>query len=218
MFFSRLSIRDGAERSDEFWGVFKTPYYLHQSVWRLFSEEDMKVRNFLYRLETKHSRPIVYMVSARQPLQNDSIWNAEIKTFEPKLIENMKLAFNLRANPVRKRDGKRHDVVMDAKWRTRSQTPKTVVVQQAQIVQEECSKWLEARADANGFVIDSIRADSYQTHNFKKLKTNHRIRFSSCDLQGLLSIKNVDSFRQAIFQGIGPAKGFGCGLLMVRRV
>ncbi|WP_407081634.1 type I-E CRISPR-associated protein Cas6/Cse3/CasE [Methylomonas montana] len=33
-----------------------------------------------------------------------------------------------------------------------------------------------------------------------------------------MQITDPEKFRQALFQGIGRSKAFGCGLLMVRRV
>jgi CRISPR system Cascade subunit CasE len=35
---------------------------------------------------------------------------------------------------------------------------------------------------------------------------------------GLLRITDPDAFRETLIRGIGPAKAFGCGLMLVKRV
>ncbi|MEA2080768.1 MAG: type I-E CRISPR-associated protein Cas6/Cse3/CasE [Pseudomonadota bacterium] len=42
------------------------------------------------------------------------------------------------------------------------------------------------------------------------------INFSTLDYSGLLTVTDPELFKAALFQGIGPAKAFGCGLLLVR--
>ncbi|MCI5220551.1 MAG: type I-E CRISPR-associated protein Cas6/Cse3/CasE, partial [Candidatus Electrothrix sp. LOE2] len=44
------------------------------------------------------------------------------------------------------------------------------------------------------------------------------IQFSLLDLSDRLTVTDPNVFTRALFRGIGPAKGFGCGLLLVRRV
>jgi CRISPR system Cascade subunit CasE len=38
------------------------------------------------------------------------------------------------------------------------------------------------------------------------------------DFEGRLKIVDADRFKQALFEGIGSAKAFGCGLMLVRRI
>ena len=41
--------------------------------------------------------------------------------------------------------------------------------------------------------------------------------FSTVDFSGELQVTDVQKFEQALFQGIGRAKAFGYGLLVIRR-
>ena len=41
---------------------------------------------------------------------------------------------------------------------------------------------------------------------------------TSTAIEGKLKIVDPDRFKQALLQGIGSAKAFGCGLMLVRRV
>lgn len=61
-----------------------------------------------------------------------------------------------------------------------------------------------------------FQAEGYQWHALpRKAKT---AGFSSVDFEGELQVIDATAFSKALFNGIGPAKGFGCGLMLVRRV
>jgi CRISPR system Cascade subunit CasE len=49
-------------------------------------------------------------------------------------------------------------------------------------------------------------------------KRDHLIRFSAVDFSGELLVTDPKLFQQALFDGLGHAKAFGCGLLLVRRI
>jgi CRISPR system Cascade subunit CasE len=42
------------------------------------------------------------------------------------------------------------------------------------------------------------------------------LRVSTVDFSGQLRVEDADAFRRTLFTGIGHAKAFGCGLLLVR--
>ncbi len=44
------------------------------------------------------------------------------------------------------------------------------------------------------------------------------IRISVLDFSGVLRVTNPTLLKETLFSGIGPAKAFGCGLMLVRRV
>ena len=43
-----------------------------------------------------------------------------------------------------------------------------------------------------------------------------RARFTSVDMSGELEVKDPERFKELLKAGIGPAKGFGCGLMLIR--
>jgi CRISPR system Cascade subunit CasE len=84
--------------------------------------------------------------------------------------------------------------------------------------------WLTEKGKGNGFMLvrddqkDRLKfqAEGYQWHALpKKGKT---AGFSSVDFEGEIEVIEPERFAEALFSGIGPAKGFGCGLMLVRRV
>jgi CRISPR system Cascade subunit CasE len=62
-----------------------------------------------------------------------------------------------------------------------------------------------------------LDASAYQQHLLRK-KGNTNIRFSSIDFAGNLTVTDPEKFKQVLFSGIGPAKAFGCGLMLVKPV
>jgi len=85
-----------------------------------------------------------------------------------------------------------------------------------QLAQQACGRWLVEQGLRRGFAVDeaTLEVDGYNQHRGK----NDKLRFSSVDFAGELTIIDPTEFRTALIRGIGHAKAFGCGLLLVRRV
>jgi len=239
-YFSRVRIKPGALRS-----VLKQTgdaYREHALVWKLFPGDD-KPRDFLFRADAdEQGVPIYYIVSQRSPKAFSEAWQVQSRAYDPQLKEGQCLSFHLRANPTvtkKSNDGKsqRHDVVMQAKkqllsehgfskeakwvdWKDESKKPLLY-----ELVQKHCAAWLSGVGGKNGFEI-SLTADDEPQHKLqidayeqsKAVKRDHNIRFSTVDFSGELLVTNPALFQQVLFNGIGHAKAFGCGLLLVRRV
>lgn len=220
----RILLKDDASRSPEFWDMIRNPYEVHRMVWRIFSDGTRKKRDFIYRMEVRGRSPLIYAVSESEPVDLDGIWEIDQKEYSPVLRTGQHLGFSLRANPVRTKrneEGKhcRHDVVMDAKKLLQdSGCPPDARPREADLVQQEGYNWLESRAERLGFSVerDLVRADGYRQHRFLKRKGNRRVAISTIDFNGVLTVTDPDRFEKALFTGVGPAKSYGCGLLLIR--
>jgi CRISPR system Cascade subunit CasE len=219
MFFSRISLREDAPSSRRFWSAFRSPYSVHKAIWNLFGDRPDRERDFLYHVEETSGPPVVYALSARQPENSDELWSVEAIDFAPKLQGGMRLGFLLRANPVRTREGKRHDVIMEEKHRLKARgVPRAEWPLDAELAEEAGAAWLRARSEKAGFRVHAVRADGYRQHDFLKQGDSRRVRFSTVDFTGLLEVLDPTCFfGEALCRGIGHAKGFGCGLLLIRR-
>jgi CRISPR system Cascade subunit CasE len=232
MYFSKIVLREDAHLSRNFWLVFRDTYTLHRSIWKVFADHEDRKRDFLYRLDQGGKRPFIYTVSQRKPDINSGLWHIETKKYEPQIRSGMRLSFMLRVNPIlTKRDKKgkqhRHDIVMDAKTRLNdSDGNKNNRKSLAVLAQEEGSLWLSKRAEKHGFAIDQdihnnyscqLRVDGYQQHHFSKGKGSKIIKFSTLDFTGVLIVIDNERFIETLYKGIGPAKGFGCGMMIVKR-
>lgn len=226
MYFSRISLSPHANIQQVARQVCLDAYREHQFLWRLFEQDPDAERDFLFRRDTTASRPRFFLLSRRPPRQRDSLWMTETKPFCPALRNGQRLAFSLRANPVvtrRDKEGRqvRHDVVMDMKHRLgfKEISPSERPAMPA-LIHKAGFEWLQNRAGRNGFSVssDAVRIEGYQRHRAFKKGCKQSIRYSTLDFAGLLTVEDAEVFREALLNGIGPAKSFGCGLLLVRRV
>lgn len=145
MYFSRVRIRTDILKSSQLGLVLQgNSYGSHRLLWDLFPGQDK--RTFLYREEiareqlpasvTVRGEPVYYLVSQVKPVSNDdSLFRLETKPYQPQLDVGQRLAFECRVNPVVERQGKKHDVVMDAQLQFLSQLAHTLKLQ-AQLSQK----------------------------------------------------------------------------------
>jgi len=68
---------------------------------------------------------------------------------------------------------------------------------------------------AGRFALDetALTVAAYQQHGGKR----DQLRFSTVDFSGELVVTDTERFANALLGGVGRAKAFGCGLLLVRR-
>jgi CRISPR system Cascade subunit CasE len=225
MFFSLIQPSGGREtQAAHEWA--RGPYSEHQWLWRMFRAPEGTPRDFLFRRWDVGGMPRFYVVSQREPRALSSAWRVQVRDYAPRLEVGMRLHFDLRANPVvmESRDGRRHDVVMHAKkellrkhglqrWQDWQGDGKPALYS---LVRESCGAWLRARASQFGAEIDeeSLSTDRYERH----AENGRRLLFSTVDFSGELTVLDSVAFSTALQRGIGRAKAFGCGLMLVRRV
>jgi CRISPR system Cascade subunit CasE len=214
------------------------PYADHQWLWRWFPAAAGSAREFVFRRHDVEGVPGFYVVSSRPPAERLGDWQANTRDYAPQLGVGERLLFELRANPTVRhaRDGKskRHDVVMEAKrqmltarglsrwadWEIRQDRNEHEGIARPalyDIVQERCSAWLASQGERRGFAIstESLRVEAYQPHAECK---DRKLQFTTVDLSGELTVTDALACAAALGAGIGHAKAFGCGLLLVRRV
>lgn len=220
----------------------QSSYAEHQWMWKFFPSSADQTRDFIFRRHEVAQGPRFYVVSQRPPVAFSDAWQVQSRVYDPQLQDGQRLSFQLHANPVITRKNgagkpQRHDVVMQAKkqllaehglrkeakwadWNDESNKPLLY-----ELVQRHCAEWLDRVAKKNGFEITltdgdepqrKLQIDAYEQS--KAGKRDHNIRFSAVDFAGELLVTNADLFRLALCNGIGHAKAFGCGLLLVRRL
>jgi len=232
MFFSLIAPTPGSER-DAAHALLGGPYEEHQWLWRFFPGDADARRDFLFRRSEQTGMARYHVVSARPPVSPGSAWMVQSREYAPRIALGTRLQFELRANPVvrTRRGGKacRDDVVMAEKkrllqargldrWADWVEADRPALYD---LVAQTCGAWLRRCGERNGFALDdeALRVDAYQNHAEKRqLPRERRLRFSSVDFAGVLTVTDTDRLHEALIHGIGPAKAFGCGLLLVRRL
>ena len=83
-----------------------------------------------------------------------------------------------------------------------------------ELIHASCRAWLLKRCQAIGATLDveSLRVEGYERHRGK----TGELRFSTIDYSGHLRVLDPATLQAALYSGVGHAKAFGCGLLLVR--
>ena len=228
MYFSVITPAEGRER-EAVHQRLEGPYADHQWLWRLFPAPEGTARDFLFRRHEVEALPRYYVVSQRAPANADDAWRIQTRDYDPQVEAKTALRFELRTNPSvrhgRAGKSKRHDVVMEAKkkllaerglahWGDWQDGDKPALYD---LVQQSCSAWLARRGQSLGFAVDTgtLIVEGYQQHAERR---DRELRFSSVDFTGTLTVTDPVAFRTTLLKGIGHAKAFGFGLLLVRQL
>lgn len=198
-------------------------------------------------VDDHNSRAVVYIQSLVEPdwsylgncrnylLSEKDIRNPAYKNVTVSyrgLRNGQTVAFSLRANPTKRiaKPSKGHDMLKGKRV--------------ALLREEEQIDWLVRKGDERGkgctggfrilakeiqgqndkirqIVHVNVRQEGKQT-GYKKDKKDerreHRMTHLTVRFDGLLRITDSDAFRETLTRGIGPAKAFGCGLMLVKRI
>lgn len=232
MYLSRVRVDlNGLSREALFDIMGGGAYAAHQLLWQLFPDVQ-GIRPFLFRQEMQENEadasqppkglPLFYVLSDREPEGSSALFEVQSKVFQPDLTKGETLAFRLRANPTvaRRVEGARRSPRSDVLMAAKKPFPP------GQRTSAECTsamdgaarEWLASRSENLGFSLAvNPEVGAYRQHVVYKAGRRDAIRFSSVDYEGLLTITDPDRLIQTLAQGMGRAKAFGCGLLLVRR-
>lgn len=198
-------------------------------------------------VDNQNSRAVVYVQSVVEPdwsyldkcknylLSEEGISNPAYKNVAVSYLglrKGQTLAFSLRANPT-KRIAKpsKGDVMLEGKRVAllREQEQIDWLVRKGDERENGCPCGFEILAkeiqEQNGEIRQILHVNTTpegkQTGYKKDEKVErlgHRLTHLTVRFDGLLRITDPDAFRETLIRGIGPAKAFGCGLMLVKRV
>lgn len=199
------------------WSVAAKPYEWHRAIWRLFPNRPAESRQsreetrdgFLYRIERletgQGARALV--LSDKPPVTKaDGIHTLRSTSgFNPELQSGQIIGFRLTANPVK--------TIVDAEGRknAKGETKKCRV---PLIREEEQRAWLVRQLDGIATPVQvEVRVE--QPVYFRKGTVGKIVPVT---FEGALKVTDGKLLSELMRKGIGPAKSFGCGLLLVRRI
>ena len=223
MFLSRVEIP---------WDTARNPYDIHRALWRLFPDHERETRTsvdenregFLFRFESHATgRPTrVLLLSRWAPQLATALSLIDSREFKPQPSEGQRLAFILTANPVK--------TIADAEIDRKPEKLKAHTLRVAQhsdstlrpaksrvplIQEEEQKQWL-ARKLTGAAELES--ADVLPEAALYFRKGSRAGKLVTCTFAGSLLVNSPERLVHLLVNGIGPAKAFGCGLLLVRRL
>jgi CRISPR system Cascade subunit CasE len=180
------------------------PYEMHRTLMRGFDgkREDA---NVLYRLDIHQYSDVMALlvqstvepnwetltqVGQGQYLLSPPVW----KGIELDFPNGRILQFRLTANPTKRLSNGRGN----------KPGPRRALYSEV----DQCD-WLHKKAKQHGFHMLHLQISHAQKQTDKK----RNLTLLTVQFNGRLQITNTALFNQALRQGIGPAKAFGCGLL-----
>jgi CRISPR system Cascade subunit CasE len=202
----------------------------HRLIWHLFAGTNGADRPFLFRREAApgpggRSR---FLILSRVPPAPSPLFDIETKPFEPRLRAGDLLRFSLTANPTVSLS--QHEGRSASNGRPRSKPVDVVMAALHAVVPGERAAarpgairttgraWLEAQGARAGFALDepddTLAVDGYGQH---RLARGARSYVATLDFEGVLRVTDPSAFLARLAQGFGRARGFGCGLMLIRR-
>ena len=187
----------------------------HRLIWAAFADNPERKRDFLWRQDEKRRWLVL---SSRLPEDPHQFFEIESKPFAPVLEKGHRLAFALRANAAVTRKNekgrpRRSDIVMDRlrAFPKRERAPKRDLL----AVEASCD-WLAQQGVKSGFQLDHADVVAYGTEKIPRTGKKP-IELGLLDLEGDITIEKPELFLPALAAGFGKAKGYGCGLMLIRR-
>jgi len=170
-------------------------YAWHQAIWRSFPDRPEAQRDFLFRVDRRGELFRVLLLSASEPVPTVLLeW--QTKDVSHGFLGYAAYRFQLKANPTMRRSAdKRRLAIFD---------------------EPRLQAWFERKAEAGGFAIESLSVGAPVAEVFAK--HGKRGKHVAVDYEGVLRVVDRDAFAKAFQTGIGAAKGFGFGLLMLQPI
>ena len=199
-------------------------YRWHQAVWEVFPGRDGVKRDFLTRVDVQDQGFQVLILSPVEPIKPDwcptGQW--ETKAVPDSFWSHERYAFQLRANPTKKVPNPAKPKVIGPDGRiNRNKNARRVAL----LKREDLIVWLQRKAEAGGFRVDmdSLRTYPARKEFFWKPRDARDAEHAKAmpgivqgvEFRGVLAVTERDRFCQTLRRGVGSAKSFGFGLLVL---
>lgn len=185
-------------------------YRWHQRSWAFFPNQPTGSRPFLTRIDELENRSVLWILSAVQPVRPN--WcgaeQYEVREIASSFLSHRYYAFSLKANPVR-------CLVQRDEAGNRKKHGRRIAITDPQ----QLRAWLSRKATDGGFCLMEDRTldiGAVSRAHFRNSK--HSAYHGGVEFKGFLKVVEHSIFSQTYFSGIGSAKGFGFGLLLLMPV
>jgi len=198
-------------------------YSWHKLLWECFPGRPESNRDFLTRIDQLERAFRLWIMSREKPVcptwcrSNDF----SVKKIADSFLSHDYYAFDLKANPIKavvQRDEKGQALMGNNGKRMRGKRIPLVK-------QDELKSWLKRKADISGFRVleeKPLEISPMIQNHFRKPDKNkscvHTAYHAGVQFRGLLEVIDKEKFAKAYSAGIGSAKSFGFGLLLLAPV
>ncbi len=194
-------------------------YELHRTLMHAIKPIQPQNERLLFRLEIKENCAEVIIQTQNLPSWNflqeeegfhqylsDNLPYPQVKNFAPHFDVGQQFYFRLQANPTCRK----------AIYKDKNGHGKRIGLYK----EEDQRHWLAEKGKHCGFSLQDtnlIAAKVIQGAQKKDKVEKHLLNILCIQYDGILQVTDPVIFEQTICSGIGPAKGFGCGLLSLSR-
>jgi CRISPR system Cascade subunit CasE len=198
------------------WPAARDPYQHHRRLWQLFPETPAETRRtsdavrhgFLFRVEqNRPGQPATILMQSRiQPQPAMGVRLLASRMIDPKPSIGQRLAFLLTANPIKTI----RDTELSRKTPKRRQSCRVPLLHE-----KDQREWLRRKL-AGAAEVETTSLLPHQPLFFHK--GDRAGKLVTLTYEGTLQVENPQRLLALMTNGVGPAKAFGCGLLLVRRM
>ncbi len=210
-------------------GVYEDVYAWHKMLWECYPDQPDASRDFLTRIDLLEGAYRFWVLANKKPVKPQ--WcpaeGFAIKEISPSFLSHQYYAFDLRANPVRavvQRDSNGEQIFGNNGKRKRGKRVPLVKP-------DELRAWLVRKGDvrrrdketgldvSGGFRILEEKpleiSPMVESHFRKKGQSGYH---GGVQFRGVLEVTDRAKFIESYQSGIGSAKGFGFGLMLLAPV
>jgi len=181
-------------------------YDWHQLVWKCFPGRDGQPRDFLTRLDSRREGFRLLVVSPSAPTRPDwcppGSWQS--KPIPETYFMRRRYAFQLCANPTKK------VTKLDADGQPTKNGRRVPLS-----TREEFVGWISRKGEQGGFALDTESLHTFPRGREYFEKKGMLGMHSAVEFQGVLTVTDPGKFHETFTRGIGSAKAFGFGLLII---
>lgn len=183
-------------------------YDWHRRTWQCFPDQDGQQRNFLTRLDRRPEGFRLLVISPSEPVRpqwcpsHPECWKS--KPIPEAYFTCRRYVFQLCANPTKKVTAQTPDGTFKKNGRRNPLRTR-----------EELVSWINRKGEQAGFTVDEGRLRTFSRGREYFQKNGMRGLHSAVEFQGILTVTDPQRFHEAFRRGIGPAKAFGFGLLVI---
>lgn len=180
-------------------------YDWHQAVWKAFPGRDGQQRDFITRLDQRRQGFRLLIVSPFEPSRPDwcppEAWQS--KPIPESYFGKTRYAFQLCANPTKKIASKADGTV--------TKNGRRVPLGK----REELVDWIRRKGEQGGFWVNEATLRTFSRGREYFVKKGRPGLHSAVEFQGVLAVTDPARFHETFTRGIGTAKAFGFGLLVI---
>ncbi|MDD5349239.1 MAG: type I-E CRISPR-associated protein Cas6/Cse3/CasE [Chthoniobacteraceae bacterium] len=191
-------------------------YAWHKKTWLCFPGREEESRDFLTRLDPVDCGYRLLILSStapqRPPWCPEPAWRS--KAVPETFLEHSIFHFSLLANPTRKTRSEKNGLS--------TKNGRRVPIVCREDVEDEHGNsqpgllsWFARKAEASGFAVDPAQVRTVPRARQYFIKNGTLGLHSGVEFQGILRVTDPEKFRHAFINGIGSAKAFGFGMLVL---